>query len=563
MAKKIVRTVSLALAAILSVSLSACSSGSGASSAGAASSAAAASTAASAAASSSRTKDPYGKYDTKVTLTTARYLNSNVKFNASEPTQKSLTENIWATTYLEKLNVEFDYKFTPTTEDYDTKWNAAIASKDIPDCAVVDGTIYKELVDAGMVEDMTQIYQDYASDQYKKCLTDSNNLEIKYMTFDGKLLGLPTTGATADGVPLLFIRRDWLKKVNMTEPKTMDDLFKVAQAFVSAKLGGDTTDGIYFCSKISDNGNLTGFFNSFGAYYQMWVKDSSGKLVYSTTQQDKWEPALLQLQKMYQAGLIRQDFSVTASDTASQDVVAGKVGILYGGFATPLMYIGKNMAADSSADWEIVTPPSTGSAYVGQASATPNGYIFVKKGCAHPEAVVKVMNLGLKIKNEDPLTYKTTSAGVEVFKYMFNDDGTRYPYQNLNTHLAIVNALNTKDTSKLDATTKQDYNYVTAAMSGSGTTVDLQYNLVFGTAGTFSIINTLKNNKQILGDEYQALPTDTMNTSLKTINDTLDTAIYKVIMGDPVSTYESAVAAWKNGGGDTITKEVNDWYSTK
>jgi hypothetical protein len=35
----------------------------------------------------------------------------------------------------------------------------------------------------------------------------------------------------------------------------------------------------------------------------------------------------------------------------------------------------------------------------------------------------------------------------------------------------------------------------------------------------------------------------------------------KVIAGEDISVYDAAVDAWKAGGGDDITKEVNDWYA--
>jgi putative aldouronate transport system substrate-binding protein len=41
----------------------------------------------------------------------------------------------------------------------------------------------------------------------------------------------------------------------------------------------------------------------------------------------------------------------------------------------------------------------------------------------------------------------------------------------------------------------------------------------------------------------------------------LYTAIVKVIAGEDISVYDAAVDAWKAGGGDDITKEVNDWYA--
>ena len=43
----------------------------------------------------------------------------------------------------------------------------------------------------------------------------------------------------------------------------------------------------------------------------------------------------------------------------------------------------------------------------------------------------------------------------------------------------------------------------------------------------------------------------------------LDSAILNVINGEDISAFDEAVEAWKAGGGDTMTEEVNAWYHSK
>lgn len=100
----------------------------------------------------------------------------------------------------------------------------------------------------------------------------------------------------------------------MTEPKTMDDLVKVAQAFKDAKLGGKDTIGLAISKNTTPGmndgqNNFGGFFNGYGAFYGQWNKDSSGNLAYGTIQPEM-KPALLKLQQMYKAGLVAPDFAV-------------------------------------------------------------------------------------------------------------------------------------------------------------------------------------------------------------------------------------------------------------
>lgn len=506
--------------------------------------------------------DPFGKYSPTITLTTARSLDSYVKFNPDKPTQKSLTENIWATSYEEQLGIKFNYIWTPNSEQYNSKWNVALASGDIPDIAEVDGTLYKQLVDSGLVEDMTQYYKDYASDVYKKANVDDGGLTMKYMTFSGKLLGLPENGSQPDNANLMFIRKDWLKKVNMTEPKTIDDLIKVAEAFKAAKLGGEGTYGICIGKQVNGGQNdFAGLLNGFKAYYNMWLKNSSDELVYSTIQPEM-RTALLKLQQMYKSGLFSSDFAVKDGSKVGEDLVAGKVGISFGIFWAPYGSILSSIDSDKASEWEVVTPPtSDGSTYISQASAAPGSYLFVKKGCKNPEAAVKVLNLNLKLALEDPNKYVTTLVtgedGVEVFKYRVGQN-IWPPWKNMNTFQAVADAFASGDTSKLIPEQLKAYSQIKKALNGDRKTIcDI---LVFGQNGTFNHISDFKKNNQLLIDADQTLPTETQVTSGELLKSSLDAAIFKVIMGDDISTFDNAVSAWKQGGGDKITNEINAWY---
>ena len=119
---------------------------------------------------------PLGKYGEEITLTTVRTLDSTVKFEPGNPDRASLEENIWQRSYKEELGINLEYLWTPNTEQYEQKWNAAMATKDLPDFAVVGPSIYKELVEADLVMDMTDIFDQYASGLYKQYVEAEDGL---------------------------------------------------------------------------------------------------------------------------------------------------------------------------------------------------------------------------------------------------------------------------------------------------------------------------------------------------------------------------------------------------
>lgn len=566
MKKKSLKRISLGLCMILTLSLAACSSKSSNTNSDNSSN-----TSGSASGSESDTTistspeqpaDPFGKYDPGITLTTVKTLDSTTTFNTTDPTQKSITENVWATAYEEQLGVTLDYIWTVgTAEEYATKWSTAIASGDIPDVAVVPAKIYQQLLEAGYVEDMTQYYEDYASDRYKEYNELDNGLTKSFMTYDGVLYGLPVTGSVPQNMSMLYIRKDWLEAVNMSEPKTIDELIDVAQAFVDAKLGGDDTYGICISNKVQSGYNdILGFLNGYGAYYNTWMEDDNN-LVYSGVKTaEQMKSALSKLQEMYKNGLIKEEFSVEDAATAGEDIAAGKVGISYGYYWGGSLSVKNNMDADANANWEIIAPPTAdGSNYVGQVSASPGGYLFVKKGCANPEAVVKMMNLDIKLMEEENSTYGATKDNASIYKYKlsFNASGGNMaePWVSLSSANAIISVLDgTADEATLTDAQKVTYDSIKLG--------DRWASFYYGDGGIMQLVGKLKDNNQTLLDADLTLPTETQTTSAENLKTYLETSMLNIIMGDDVSKYDEAIAAWQRGGGDTITQEINEWYET-
>lgn len=563
MSKVIKKTICLVLCALYVLSMVACGNSNNQ---GADSTSSSAGTSTTASETSTAKVDPFGKYDPGITLKTVKVLDTATVFDTNDPRRKSITENIWATGYKERLGITFDYIWTVgNKEDYKTKWFTSIASGDLPDIANVNADIYKQLLDAGYVEDMSQYFDTYASDRYKEYNTLDNGLAKNYMTFDGKLLGLPIVGSQPSNVPMLYIRKDWLDKVGKTEAdlKTVDDVIALAKAFKDAKLGGDEMYGICI-SKIIETGynSMQGFLNSFGAYYNIWMDDGAGKLVYSGIKTaDQTKAALLKLQGMYKDGLIKKDFSVLDPGVAGEDIVAGKIGMAYGVDWAAALNIGANLNGDEKAQWIVITPPTAdGSTYKGQASASPSGYVFVKKGIEHPEAAVKVMNLDIKLMEDENDVYGadfTVNPPIQFFMYKFSynsgNGSLAAPWQTLNASNNIVDVLKgTKQESTLNSSDKAQYDNI---KKGDRFTI-----LYYGESGSNQLVRKLKENNQILVDLRQTLPSETLTTTGPTLKTALDAAIMNIIMGADIKTYDEAINAWKKGGGDKITEEVNKWY---
>lgn len=223
--------------------------------------------------------DPYGAMPETVTLHVGRSEDANASYLSG---QDSL--NNYLVDYIkEQLNVDFVYDFS-VASDYSTKVSMAIASGSIPDIMFVTASQLRELVAADAVEDMTAVYETYASDNLKAAYDTTDGISFKNATFDGKLMAMPSISPGADAIPILFVRGDWMDELGLDEPKTVEDITNIVKAFKEKY--GDSNSLVMSQNIVSENGNNTygmdALFALYGAYPKHWVTDADGNLVYGS-----------------------------------------------------------------------------------------------------------------------------------------------------------------------------------------------------------------------------------------------------------------------------------------
>ena len=138
--------------------------------------------------------DPYGPLPETVTIHVGRSEDANASYLPGQDSYNNYLVN-----YIkESLNVDFVYDFS-VASDYETKVSMAIASGDIPDVMFVTAAQLRELAMAGVLEDMTEAYETYASDNLKAAYETTDGISFSNATFDGKLLAMPGISPGAYG----------------------------------------------------------------------------------------------------------------------------------------------------------------------------------------------------------------------------------------------------------------------------------------------------------------------------------------------------------------------------
>lgn len=516
--------------------------------------------------------DPFGKYEEEVTFSVA-CSSTNLVFDSSQDGYASLDDNVWTRAYKDQLGINLDYIWTAPDDDYATKWNVSITAGDIPDVAIVPESIYTQLLEGGYVEDMTEYYENYASDTYKAAVEADGGICMSYVTQDGRIMGLPHPGATPDNLEFLYIRQDWLDELGLPVPKTLDELLDTARAFQEAGLGGENTIGMAASGDLEEIsiGDLGGIFEAYGVHRNIWVEDEDGNLVFGDVQPEVKE-VLQTLQDMYKEGLISPDFAAADFDSIAAQLSSGQCGITYGAYwVFANLYNTETMELD---DW-IVTDGVTvdGSPCVASGDAAPEHFIFVKKGIEHPEAVVKMLNLQFELIDSNYGTYgayeyETEDGAKESITSLYYclAPFMRAPWKNSDQAKRIINALETGDDSEVMGTEAESM-YLDCKTVIEENSNDPKYAFswgIFGPGGVYDIVDQMWEEDRIYVNKFTSSYSDFALQNMTNMREILDAEYVKIIMGADIDNFDKAVETWYSTGGDRITEEVNEWYqSTK
>lgn len=510
--------------------------------------------------------EPLGKYDPPITLTMS--VGSAVKeWHDGESDE----DNRWIDEYANALGINVDVVWAVPNNQYHERLGVTIATGDVPDIMRVDKVTLAQLVESDLVEDLTEVYEKYASPLLKEILNlDGEGYAFKQATFDGKLLALPEQSANLSG-KMLYIRKDWLDAVGLEAPKSIADVLKISEAFTKQdpnRSGKDDTFGLASNSKIHGwTLDLTGFINGFDGYPGIWVKDDSGNLVYGSTLPEMRD-ALLQLQKMYADGQIDPEFGVKDIKKVGQDVGAGKIGMFYGAPSGPISPFKNVKKLDP--DLEIISMPIlslTGETGSPQATANVNNFYVVRKGFANPEAVVKLSNIFVDIwfgEQSDRYNEMITGpAGDKESVNFFQMAPVKATNEGKNVliHKRVSDAINgSLPVEELNTEEMSYYDQIIAFDNGTGDESGWAYKYVFGPEGTFRIHANYRDNDLYTVDQFYGLATDTMRERWSTLQDMEAEVFPKIIMGAPIEEFDEFVTDWHNLGGKDITGEVNEWY---
>lgn len=480
------------------------------------------------------------------------------------------TNNSWYNGYEKDLGIHVENLWSVPGSQYQDKLNAQISAGDIPDVFNVNSSQLKTLVDNGMVMELTDLFEQNASDFTREMMEADDYTALEQCKMNGGLYALPSVSGNHDNVPIMWIRRDWMEKLGKEAPTTLAELEALAQAFVSEDPDGngqDDTYGIALSSDVYGNAfcDLTGIMEIFGAH-NGWV-EKDGKAAYGLVQPEM-KSVLETMHRWYGSGIIDQEFIAKDTGKVSEDVVAGKVGITFGSHGNAFWPFPDAKNLNPDADWmPYPIPGLDGALPQVMVGGSANAYYVISIDCEHPEAVMDLYNYYYQkdcalSPDYDSTFHTTSSTAMEHPEWAFEWAIVKsfYPQQNLYIHRGVKAYLEGDESQLENSWVSDNAGQVEAYMNDPENNPSYYATYIWsGPEGAFSVVESYEQNNQRLQNLYTLGNTEGMAAYNVILDQLIRENYTKMITGDtPVDSFDDFAAQWASLGGEQITREVNE-----
>lgn len=394
------------------------------------------------------------------------YLGNQTGSNPKLPEGDTYEDNEYTRVAEKELGIEIVNEFEAEGEDYDRQVALAISSGELPDIMQVSEEELKDLYESDLIADLSEVYDEYASDYIKETYDSYDVSPLDNATFDEGLYGMPAVvNVTAPG--MVWIRSDWLEELDLHDAEddnllTLDELEEIAEAFIENDLGETGKPvGISFVDWLNERNfggtfTMTTIASAYDAYPNNYIEDEDGNLTNgSLTPQMK--EALNHVKGWYDNGILDSQFGTRSWDDIMALAVNEQTGIVTGAWHMPDWGLSnvKEMNPDAVFEPFAITDDN---GKVNVANIDPTGsYAVVSKDFEHPEILMEILNLFYDdLKNEPDLEEKF--PGVYEYQVLDVDASTRP------LNMEIMNS-----TSELD-----DYKEIRSAVNGEIEIEDIQ-----------------------------------------------------------------------------------------
>ncbi len=516
------------------------------------------------------TETPPSREDGSVTITIAKQLDENAgRYEGND----DLNNNPMTRLTEEKLGIKVEtILLGGDSENYDTKLRLALTgAEELPDVFPVYSTqMIADMIESGQVKAIDEDIEKYMPERIKE-IYDNYPQTFYPIMKDGKTYGIANC-PVLDDTQVLIIRQDWLDKLGLEAPTNIEEFEAVIKAFTEDDPDGNGKKDTYGFTYQGDNVMNSGWvadpvmiFSAFTGKMLpgTWQADGNGNLAYGSIDLRN-KDALEKMAQWHKNGWIFQEAAATGAWDAMNQFTEGKAG----------MFMGRPWAVDSVKDVVTVQPDAVIKCYpvitqadgemTYQSANTNDGYLMFNKDFDNMESFFQYYDWlydiafgtgDFKLGYIEGYDYDVLSDSSVVFDSKLFDPPITDAFNPSKT-LVTKNQPNIDRMSAYQEVLDGHVDETGAQIKAAATleTDPVQFD-------GYVIANSQKDSQ--IPNLFNGEPTETMKSVWEQLQ-TLEKQTYiNIIYGNaPIDSFDQFVEDWNVGGGEQITKEVNEWYQS-
>lgn len=505
------------------------------------------------------------KYDPPVTITTVWGVDPTLSFKNGETIENNVATK-WALNTF-GIKIESLWSVTDTNNAFATKLRLAMSSsKNMPDVVTTgDLQLAQDMIDSGLFREVGTLFDKYANEKWKRAMDLDQNVWNPYVRGDRKM-GIPVLDYSYNHDYLIWIRQDWLEKLNLQAPKTINELERVMDAFKNNNPDGLTSEEVIPLSIGFKNtmntwmGDPSWIFGAYGTIPQQWNMGANGGLQWGSIQPEM-KQGLVKLKEWRSKGYIPSEAALWDENKTAEPAVAGTAGIIPGPYWMSGWPLSETKKSNEDAVWKPYPVPAGPDGNAGRhGTFFANGVTLINRNMEHPEALFTYQNY-LFEHFADPQPGDVFDNGVfRGYDYDVDDMGNIVYLDQIPGGVVNINRYwLVKDGARIpDAQMKAMLN-----LSDGGQPVTRQEKEVknsYGSETPTAARLLLSQNSISYMNRFTGPATPTMKLRQDYLNKIEMRTFNEIIYGERgPEAFDEFVRLWKKSGGDRITQEVNEW----
>lgn len=315
-----------------------------------------------------------------------------------------------------RLGIELTLKIVPE-QAYD-KINVAMATGDLPDVVTINypSNSLSQWIKEGLVVPIDEYLPSMPT--VKQVLDN----KLSWTAVDGKFYGYPFIENDKSNYTLAY-RADWLDKLGLKPPQTLDELYNVLKAFTTKDPDGNGKADSYGFT--SSKPGLAGFdfiFYAYGMPYGDWVLDAGGNVI-PKFEHPSFKQGMAYIKKLWDEKLIEPEYMLNDIQMKEQKFYQSKAGMMDANLFRHVNRIETSLQkVNANGKLGYMSPPAGPDGKAGMTGTQKKGlFTAVTKGAKNPEKAAKFIEFMLSKEGRELL-----ELGIENVHYTKQGDKIVY-----------------------------------------------------------------------------------------------------------------------------------------